>query len=96
MFARFGIFLASVGYVTPHIGAEFSAFFKRRALYLENVRAFYEKSLVQLGSVLPNTSAVHFCYWCAIFECGGRSLMFVCAFWYVFGFGGACYSPCWC
>ncbi len=93
-FTRFGMctFWASVGQVTPNIGAAIFAFCKNQAHFLY-VYMNFMKALVQLGSVLPDASAVYVRNWCVMFECSGPSLMFLCAFWYLFGLGGACYSP---
>ncbi len=48
-----------------------------------------------VGQCFPDASDVYFRHWCVVFECDGPSLMFAYAFWYVLGFGGACYSPYW-
>ncbi len=49
-----------------------------------------------VGIPFPDASAVYFRHWSYSFECDGPLLMFFYAFWYVLGFGGACYSPYWC
>ncbi len=42
-----------------------------------NLRAFYDQRLVQVGSVLPHTSAaVYFRHWCVICQCDGPNLFF--------------------
>ena len=53
-------------------------------MFFKKIHAhFRNKSLVQLGSVFPDAGAVHPRH-CVSVECDGPSLMFVCAFCYVF------------
>ncbi len=77
---RFGMFGVSVGHVTPNTGAAFYSFLEKPCVST-NSHAFYETTLFQLGSVLPDSSAVYVRHWCVMFECDGPSLMFVCAFY---------------
>ncbi len=41
---------------------------------------FMNNKLVQVGSVLPRTSAVYFHHWCVIVDCDGPNLVLCSAF----------------
>ena len=51
----------------------FSSFAK--PVSFQTLNAFYVKQIVQVGSVLPHTSAVYFHSWCVIVEADGPMFM---------------------
>ncbi len=71
---RFGVCLASAGHVNPDSSVACHACLKPPCV-LFKLQGFYQKVLVQLGSVFPSTSAVYFHCRCVIFERDGSDSM---------------------
>ncbi len=82
--------LASVGHVNSNVGTAFFNFVKT-VRSVKQLHTICDEQLIQVGNIFPQNSAVYVRYWCVMFECDGPNLMFVYVFWYVFGFGWACY-----
>ncbi len=72
---RFGVFLASIGHVNPHSSAACYALLQKPCVF-EKLQKVDVKVVVQLGSIIPNTSAVYVHCCCAIVEHDGSDSMF--------------------